>query len=339
MYNSRLSSCLLLVFVITLAACQQPQNGTHLSELAQLSTPKVTWPDWYQPAEFDTITVATWNTFHMVDDYDNPYINARSENNPRTNLEERRKTLAEGLRKLNADIVVFQEFESSAYLEAFAEQYLEDMGYELFLGNESNSWYQNVVMMSRLPLGTMKSYAGVTLSFDYPGEDGELETETSSLISNRMWSIDVLVNEEYTFQLTGLHLKAGKGPRNEAWRTAAINYLRAEMAQELIMDRDINLLVTGDLNTTPDFDDFQLLLGKGTALEFTDPLAGTDTYTHPVDSLFWRLDHMLPSRNMVPELVDGSVQAARPLPLEQMELVSDHLPVVARFVASDKISN
>ncbi len=67
-----------------------------------------------------------------------------------------------------------------------------------------------------------------------------------------------------------------------------------------------------------------------------DPLAGTGAFSHPSDSLFWRIDHILPNSHMSPELVPESVSIARPLNDTDMIAISDHLPVVAEFVATEK---
>jgi hypothetical protein len=83
---------------------------------------------------------------------------------------------------------------------------------------------------------------------------------------------------------------------------------------------------------TPEADEFKLLLGnEQTELQFVDPLAGTNTYSHPSDSLFWRIDHWLPSRSMETKVVPKSVQIAHPLPMEQMIQISDHLPIVGKI--------
>ena len=331
-----LPSLSLFLLVILLLSCHNQPGLHHNSSSSENRS--VAWPEWYQPSSIDTLTVVTWNVENFADGYDDPYIDSRRENNPDPKLEKRRPMLAQALKKLDADLVVLQEFESSEYLRVYAGEYLPGMGYELFLGNESNNWYQNVVLMSRIPLGVMESYAGVTLGFDYPAEDqpDTTITEISSLISNRMWTVEVLANEEYRFFLSGLHLKAGRGARNQGWREAMMKVLRQELREEQQLHPQANFLVTRDLNTTPDYKDFRLMLGEGTDLEFHDLLAGTGAFSHPSDSLFWRLDHILPNSNMLPELVEGSAKVAKPLPMGEMEAISDHLPVVARFITRNR---
>ena len=294
----------------------------------------VALPSWYTPEAMDTLSVVSWNIEHFVDSHDNPYIDNQREDDPPENMEERRQLLAKAIRKLDADIVVFQELESDSYLRSFAEEHFPEMGYEVFAALESPDWYMNVVMMSRVPLGMFHSYAHVNTPI--PGQKDESGRPASQrFTNNRMWTADILVNEGYRFTLSGLHLKAGGGDRNAAWRTGQIRLLREYL--ELLMEGDPerNMLVLGDLNTTPDSREFSTLLGD-TDPEFVDPLAGTDSYSHPSDSLFWRIDHILPNTKMRNELVTNSLKVIEPLDRDQMIAISDHLPLIARFHTADR---
>jgi len=58
--------------------------------------------------------------------------------------------------------------------------------------------------------------------------------------------------------------------------------------------------------------------------------------THTADDPKRRLDYILVNENMVPELVKGSVKVPMLLNEKEMRTVSDHLPVIADFVASEK---
>ena len=95
-----------------------------------------------------------------------------------------------------------------------------------------------------------------------------------------------------------------------------------------------NILIMGDLNSTPDSPEFKELLGEDTP-KFVDPLAGTNVYSHPSDSAFWRIDHILPNKEALNEVVSESVEVVRPLSEKQMIMISDHLPLKARLVTKD----
>ncbi len=237
---------LLLVFVTCTQPSPNPNDNTTKSDLA--------WPSWYSP--LDTVRVLSWNVEHFVDDFDNPYINNRRENEPSENMAERRKRLAEIIKMIDADIIVFQEFESSTYAKTLADEYFPKLGYQVYGGLESDDWYMNVVLLSRVPLGTFYSYANSNSPIiDHLNDDGTDASQT--FINNRMWSVDVLVNENYDFNLTGVHLKAGRGERNENWRLGMINVLRNQFTKFMQLDHDQNLLVVGDFNATPDSWEFQ----------------------------------------------------------------------------------
>jgi endonuclease/exonuclease/phosphatase family metal-dependent hydrolase len=314
-----------VLFFLQCTASHKPDNNTTQANLAV--------PAWYTPK--DTVTVLSWNVEHFVDDFDNPYINNNRENNPPANLNERRQQLAEVLTLADADIVVFQEFESSSFAAQLAEDYFPELGYKIFGGMESDDWYMNVVIMSRVPLGTFYGYAtSNTPIVGFTDDDG---TPSSQMfLNNRMWSVNVLVNEAYDFNLTGVHLKAGRSERNAQWRTGMLELLRAQFERILMTDHDQNFLVVGDFNATPDSPEFQRFLGDSTQLRFIDPLAGSGIFSHPADSVFWRIDHIIPNEYMLPEVVANSVQVFTPFSPDSMAFIADHLPLIVQIVASEQ---
>ncbi|MFO7847175.1 MAG: endonuclease/exonuclease/phosphatase family protein [Balneolaceae bacterium] len=321
---------LLLIFVVS---CSTTQNQTAPSATAYSSNPWeiVSIPEWYNPADYDTISVVTWNLEHFVDQYDNPYIDNERENSPDSNMAERRKLLAVAIEELDADIVVFQEVESAAFVEAWAEEQVEEMGYRLFTGRESNDWYMNVVVMSRLPLGMLYSYANIFTPIEgETNDDGNPARQ--HFTNNRLVSVDVIVNPEYSFTLTGVHLKAGRGERNEGWRIGQVDLLRSHYSQILSTNSSANILFTGDLNMQPGDREYNRLLGAETGVVFVDPMADEESLTHPADNPARQLDYIIPNEQMMERLVPGSAEVAMPMDRESMRLISDHLPVIARFV-------
>ncbi len=319
----------LLIISFVLFSCSQPEsnpeNNTTKADL--------TWPSWYSP--LDTVRVLSWNVEHFVDDFDNPYISNRREDNPADNLPERRQRLAEVVKMVDADIIIFQEFESSTYAQVLADEYFPELGYQIYGGLESDDWYMNVVLLSRVPLGSFYSYANSnTPILGQTNDDGSLASQ--SFINNRMWSVDVLVNENYDFNLTGLHLKAGRGERNENWRSGMMNLLRNQFSKFMELDHDQNLLVVGDFNATPNSWEFQSFLGDTTDLRFIDPLAGTGVFSHPADSVFWRIDHIVPNEFMMPEIIQNSVQVFTPFSPDSMDFIADHLPMIVDIIATEQ---
>lgn len=285
----------------------------------------------YQPK---TLKILSWNVEHFVDLHDNPYINNGRENEPEERMGNKEELLARAIKKVNADMVVLQEFESSEYIRQIADQYFPELGYRFYAGNESDGWYMNVVVMSKVPLGTMYSYG--SLYTPVPGvldEEGNEETQVN--LNTRMWSIDVFPTGTYEFNLTGVHLKAGRGERNEQMRIGQINFLKGQYTRFLKENKRTNLLMVGDFNSLPDSREMQAILNGKKGNQFIDPL-DPSVLTHPSDNPSRRLDYILPNVNMNKELMPGSVKVEYILSKEEMTSLSDHLPVIAEFCTIDK---
>jgi len=334
MISSRfLPLSLLLVFLLSCGTTQPPASSE--TDYSYSPWDGAVIPSWYNPADHDTITVVAWNIEHFVDDYDSPYIDHPRENEPAENLPERRQLLADAITKLDADIVVFQEVESASYIQAWAEEHIEDMGYQLFTGRESTDWYMNVVIMSRLPLGMLYSYANISTPM-LGQTDSDGNPSQQHFTNNRMVSVDVLVNPEYTFNLTGVHLKAGRGDRNEGWRKGQIDLLRAHYSRLLAETPGAKILLTGDLNTQPGDPEYNRVLGEDTDVVFVDPMSGRETLTHPTDRPTRQLDYVMPNTYMMQSKVPGSAVIPMPFDEETMRLISDHRPVMIRFVTTEE---
>ena len=331
-HSKKMRTLILLFSLLLLSNCTTHQQGRVDSENY---TESLATPVWYNPANFDTVKVLSWNVEHFVDDIDNPYIDNGRENNPPENMSERRKLFAEIIKKADADIVVLQEFESDSYAQKLAEESFPEMGYQVFAGHERNDWHMNVVVMSRIPLGLIHSYA--TTNTPIVGQtDDEGNPTSQAFTNNRMWTTEVIVNPDYQFSLTGVHLKAGRGERNENWRLGQINLLRSHYKQLLSLNPDQNILTVGDFNSTPDSDEFKAFLGAGTDVEFMDPLAGTNVFSHPADSAFWRIDHILPNTNMSSEIISDTVLVNYFFSPDSMEVAADHLPMSVEIIARDQ---
>jgi endonuclease/exonuclease/phosphatase family metal-dependent hydrolase len=302
-------------------------------------------PSDYDYPDADTVRVATWNLEHFVDGYDNPYIDAGRENQPASDMTERVDRAVRALRRLDADLVVLQEAESEAFLNQISREQLDDLGYRFATSTESPSWYMNVVLLSRYPLGVVRDYADVvTPIVGQKADNGEPAAQ--SLTNHRLWMADVRMGPDAMWTVVGAHLKSGGSNEDRGWRVGQIRFLHTELAR-LTEDRpDAPVLVAGDLNSFADSPELRLLLNNpdrpapdslrsGTTprrVQFTDPLADRPTPTHPSDAPTRQLDYLLPNTPLADHLVDGSMRVARPLPPDSMAATSDHLPVTAAFV-------
>lgn len=315
-------SCLLFAFV--LGSCTQP---------AGLYRKGMVTPENYTDRVGDTLKVLSWNVEHFLDSHDNPYTQNRREDSSQ-NMEGRTALLVEALRQADADIVVLQEFEHVQLLRQLAQDSLSEMGYTFFADHESINWYMNVVVMSRVPLGVVYGYGAVTTPVVYRDEKtGELRKESQSMINTRMWSVDVLVSPAYSFLLTGVHLKAGRGARHEAMRMGQLAFLKEQYARFLREDKRKNILLVGDFNATPESRELELMkTGKGGA-RFVDNLP-KEVFSHPAEAPKWRIDHILPNANMQNELVE--VQVVYFFDKATQRKLADHLPLVATFVTRER---
>lgn len=323
--------CKTLIIFFLLVGCEAQTNETGF-ENGFLKADVVIPAGYTYPTE-DEFSVLSWNVEHFIDLYDDPYIKNNREDNPDSTMLHRISPFLSALRIADADIVVLQEFESAKFLQQLASDSLSDMGYLYFADAPSHTWYMNVVIMSRFPLGVLSTYGNVTTPVvDYLNEKGEQETQHR--INTRMWSMDVFPSIEYHFQVTGLHLKAGRGERNIGMRLGQINFLKSQFARRMSDNPNSNLLIVGDLNATPESEEIITLLDKGpNGNKFVDPLAPT-TLTHPSDSVTRRLDYILPNVNMRNELLE--VQVKYFFSPDTMRIISDHLPVMARFRRMDQ---
>ena len=320
----RMKRCLLFLLLATSPACLFSQSLKRSAVAAPVGFD-------YQPNE---VKILSWNVEHFIDQNDNPYINnGREDSGDR--MEGKEALLMKAIKAVDADVVVLQEFESVQYLARLVREHLPDMGYRFFADAESYSWYMNVVVMSKVPLGTIYSYGALYTAV--PGiltDEGVEETQIN--INTRMLSIDVFPNADYEFTLTGVHLKAGRGERNEQMRLGQINFLKTQFARFIKEDKKANLVMVGDFNCMPDSKEFQALMEGKKRLQFVDPLAGTEVYSHPSREPARRIDHIIANRNMMKELVPGSLKIEDVLSREEMIKLSDHMPVVAVFKAGDQ---
>jgi len=325
----------LVLCAILLSACTVKSNSKRSKTSLESFKKGIVAPEGYKDSTGDTLKVLSWNVEHFIDAHDNPYTQNNRENSG-DRMEGRIPLLIEALKKADADIVVLQEFENVQFLKYLADSFLTDMGYQFFADHESVNWYMNVVVMSRVPLGILYGYGAVTTPVKYIDEEtGKERYETQSRINTRLWSIDVLVNDSYSFLLTGVHLKAGRGPRNEAMRLGQIQFLKGQYERFLQENPEKNILVVGDFNATPDSKEFQFMLDGGSPVKFVDNFED-HVFSHPADAPKWRIDHMLPNQNMQSELVPNSLEVVYFFDRATQRKLADHLPLVAKFVTKDR---
>ncbi|MFW8592277.1 endonuclease/exonuclease/phosphatase family protein [Glaciecola sp. 2405UD65-10] len=289
----------------------------------------------YDYANAKRLKIISWNVEHFVDAHDDPYIENDRENNSKHMLK-KRADLVSALKTANADIVVLQEFESAKLLRNIATTELAGMGYQFFADAPSPTWYMNVVVMSKVPLGVMYSYGNVhTPLVDWLDDNGNQASQNS--LNTRTWAIDVYPSNDYSFVLSAVHLKAGRSERDIAMRLGQINMLKAQFERFLLEDPNRNILMVGDFNSLPNSKEMQALL-QGTTLgnTFTDPLA-SNQYTHPANNPTRRLDYAIMNGNMLAEMVENSAKPVTFFDAAKQDALADHLPVMIEFYLQNRL--
>ncbi|MFT5283407.1 MAG: endonuclease/exonuclease/phosphatase family metal-dependent hydrolase [Kangiellaceae bacterium] len=326
-------SLLIILTIVATAACST--NNTVSEELATSALYKAGWskPANYEYTNQDSIKIISWNVEHFVDQHDDPYVSNRREDDPQ-HMGNKRADLVIALKQANADIVVLQEFESAKLLREIADTDLADMGYQFFADAPSHTWYMNVVIMSKVPLGVMYNFGNLhTPLVNWVGEDGKPATQ--SRLNTRTWAIEVYPSEDYSFVLGAVHLKAGRGERDIAIRLGQINMLKAQFERFLNEDMNRNILLVGDFNALPKTQELNALLsGTNAGNTFIDPLLDTDL-THPAIAPERRLDYAVMNYNMFAEMVPNSAKPVAYFEAKRQDDLADHLPVVIEFFLRD----
>lgn len=276
-------------------------------------------PDTASP---ETFTIATWNVQQFVDTHDSPY-SERDQDFEKSPLQ--LEAIADVIREVNADVFAFQEIEGSDLLRAFVEEHLPDMGYTSIVSAPDDTWHQNVAIMSRFPLGVMTSMTAVATPVPH-FEEGE-----SNLINDRILAIEVYPRPGHMVLAVTVHLKAGGGDNNAAWRAGQIEYLAGWLDEQLLIDPELNVCILGDFNCTPESSEIQLLTSAAKPYHNVRGDSGLGL-THRSGRA---IDHILVNSNLWPELVSASPRVHLEIGPEGDEC-SNHYPVSAVFVTEDR---
>lgn len=272
-------------------------------------------------------TVLVWNLEHFVDPFDDPYISNPREDLPQTKDPEVLALLAEVIREADPDILALQEVEGDRAIKYFLDNFLPDHNYQYFSSLPSISWYQNTAVASRFPLGRTVSFREVEMY-------NSVSDETTNLYNNRLSAVVVQPNPDYQFLLTNLHLKAGRGAEDVTWRLRQIDILKKYFAEQMACAPEANILVVGDMNFLRDSEEYNAMAELEPPLvDAFEPVGGA--LTHASGSPSRQLDYIFFNEPMGREQLPDSATVLRPLSLEEMATISDHLPVFAAFYPED----
>ncbi|MEM8946817.1 MAG: endonuclease/exonuclease/phosphatase family protein [Planctomycetota bacterium] len=272
-------------------------------------------------ATSDQLVIATFNLLNLFDEVDSPYYaDETTPAKPREQLE----SAAKAIRKINADIIAFQEVESRGYLTRFRDAFLRNMGYDHVVHYEGNDLRGiDVCLMSRVPVGPVESHRHVKFS----GPDGRQRSMSRDLLS-----VKLLPPGKSPIEIWVLHLKSNSGGREfaEPVRLAEAQYLRQQLDRRLTTDPDAQILLMGDFNDLWGSPTLETIVGTGaTALQLPlSEAAIKSLVTYNREPRRSMIDFILCSPAMAKQYVPGSY---RTVPGSVEKTGSDHNPVVAWF--------
>lgn len=266
------------------------------------------------------VTIASFNVLNLFDEHDDPYhADEGTDAKPAAEL----KTLAETIRKLDADVLALQEVENRGVLERFNAAMLRDLGYEhvvLFDGNDRRGI--DVALLSRLPVGPVTSHRHLRFS----DGSGAMMKFNRDLLQAR------IEPEGFApFDVFVVHFKSKRGgaSQTEAARVGEATQARKVMTDLLAKDSSAMFLICGDFNDTYDSKPLKVLRGEG-EWALRDFLAevpeGTASYNRMKSGGI--IDFIMASPAMGETYVEKSYQI---MVGTVQSLGSDHNPVVAKF--------
>jgi endonuclease/exonuclease/phosphatase family metal-dependent hydrolase len=275
----------------------------------------------------DYVKIAYWNCEHFVDDIDDPYVDGTNEDTGGRSKKDL-ELYAKAIRAMDADVIVLGETEGEAWVRRFFSEYLKDMKYDTITSARDENWHQNLVFVSRVPVGAM-----TTLKAQHLPIIGT--NETQSRINNRLVILEIMPNPDYKVLLVGTHMKAGTKPEDKGTRLGMVDGIKARLNRELLAEPNANILMMGDMNFTPDGEEYNRVVDGAPNLKDAMKKYGNPP-THPAEYPTRHIDMVFANDQMLKDIVPGGVAVAHPLPLAEQTKTSDHLPIVVSIFPADK---
>lgn len=286
-----------------------------------------------QTAEPGKVKVATYNVEWFLDVFDDPYTKDEARAvKPRSQIEQ----IAAAVRKINADVIAFEEIENEHVMRAMASQLLIDLNYKYFCVLPTNSDRgQNVGVMSRIPIVSATTHRFV--DFTLPGEDRTWR------FARDLLRVRVQASETRPLDVFVVHFKsrldAEGDPMGVKWRTAEARQVRKIIDAQLAADPRSWMVLVGDFNDTPDGSALKQLLdpnekGQSSLIDVHASLPAEQRLTYRKNPYRKQgpIDYILSSPDLAKRLVPGSAVVLTEEPA--ITGGSDHLPISATFDVS-----
>lgn len=181
-------------------------------------------------------------------------------------------------------------------------------------------------LLSRYPIVSTTRWTNLTYTV----------SETEFGVSRGFLEAEIEVDDDYRFTLFNVHLKSKR--YHELGQTE-MRRNEARLLTQILTDRlaenpEINLLVAGDLNDTPESAPIRMIIDEGglTDLRLRDFVGDAWTHEWSFRDAYSRIDYLLCSPGMAAELVEAKSRVVRD---PRNRNASDHRAVVAVFRAAE----
>jgi endonuclease/exonuclease/phosphatase family metal-dependent hydrolase len=277
-----------------------------------------------QPTTPGPMRLVSWNVHNFYDDVRDtcggcPYEDVVTTSKYTAKI----RDVAQVLAQLDGDVVLLQEVENEAVLDALATSAtLAPKGYvtrKLLFGNDPRGI--NIGLLSRTPVDRYISHK----------DDRFTRTDAPAYVY-RFTRDAVEVHMTYRghhVALVGVHFKARSDDDDPDRRVAEAQRARAIADEILRADPEAYVVLLGDFNDTPGTESYTWALDGADGPTFGQALASIPAdqrYTYIYDNQRLLIDHLLASPNADGRLVDGT-----PMILQVARQASDHAAIAATY--------
>jgi endonuclease/exonuclease/phosphatase family metal-dependent hydrolase len=289
-------------------------------------------------AQNQTISIGAYNVENFFDVFDDPYT---GDEGSRVKSRSDIITIARAVKRLDADVLAFQELENEHLLQAMIDEFLPDMGYQYVAAQRTNSGRGiNLGVISRFPITELRSYRMQTLTHpDAPGREWRFARD--------IMRIGIDAGLDRPIHVFNVHLKSNRDgpddPNSRLYRTAEAMRLKQIIADEVAADPGFLGVATGDFNSNyetrpeqprpwPAMAHLRETEPGETPLltDVHEPLSDRQRVTIPGSGRYppATFDYVLVTPALAERYVEGSAKI-----ISQSELTegSDHYPLSATF--------
>lgn len=275
---------------------------------------ETTLPD-IDSGETTSVTIATWNVYRFFDTVCQSGLCGSGDYEELPSISEfnaQADDIVEGIKKINADVVLLQEVESEACMEALASR----------LGYTENQW---IIVEDRYRQGDV--YTAIMTKGTIVAREQYPETD-SGYFSRPL--LQATINYGGEFIVFAAHFKS-KSNDNPELRLAEAEKAHDIVTTVALANENMLVVLGGDLNDTPDSPPLDALLDAGNFLRTAEELG------HPGDATIWyasraeTIDHLLMSTRTAGTFLPGSAEIVKNSPTWYGLQNSDHAAVKSGF--------